>query len=220
MSRSLPCAAVILVSPLLLALSGCDTIYSNTYSYQKTKFMVVKDTAGNNVLKSSYVFQPYEQQALERAEIDKQRGEAERMSKMARDSAKVNVDRMASEAPGLKNDSGLGGLPPMGAGGMSGSSSIPGLESSMSSGTSIPGLEPSMTGTNMSGASSMTGSSMSGSAAPASAPMQGAGSMQSDSMQGGMMQGGMMQGSTMEGSMAPAPAAAPKPPATTMLPGL
>jgi hypothetical protein len=210
MSRSLPSAALLLVSPLLLVLSGCDTIYSNNYSYQKTKFMVVKDSAGNNQIKSSYVFQPYEQQALARAEVDRQRGEAERLSLAARNSEKVNADRMATDSPALKLDSGLGGLPPVGAGGMGGlggtSSSIPGLDSmssgasSMSSG-SIPGLDSSMSG------SSMSGSSMSG-AAPAPA------STMSGGMMGASMEGGMSSGA------APAPASAPKPAAPAMLPGL
>ncbi|MEI7774808.1 MAG: hypothetical protein WCK17_08530 [Verrucomicrobiota bacterium] len=206
MSRSLPSAALLLVSPLLLVFSGCDTIYSNNYSYQKTKFMVVKDSAGNNQIKSSYTFQPYEQQALARAEVDRQRGEAERLSLAARNSEKVNADRMATDSPALKLDSGLGGLPPVGAGGMGGSSSIPGLDSmssgasSMSSG-SIPGLDSSMSG------SSMSGSSMSGSA-PAPAPTMGGG------MMGASMDGGMSSGAT------PAPASAPKPAAPAMLPGL
>jgi len=201
MSRSLPSAALLLVSPLLLMLSGCDTIYSNNYAYQKTKFMVVKDSAGNNRIKSSYSFQPYEQQALARAEVDRQRGEAERLSLAARNSEKVNADRMATDSPALKLDSGLGGLPPAGAGGMGGSSSIPGLDSmssgasSMSSG-SIPGLD-----------SSMSGSSMSGSA-PTPAPTMGGG------MMGAPMDGGMSSGA------APAPASAPKPAAPAMLPGL
>ncbi|NBV33466.1 MAG: hypothetical protein EBR81_06690 [Proteobacteria bacterium] len=206
MSRSLPSAALLLVSPLLLVFSGCDTIYSNNYSYQKTKFMVVKDSAGNNQIKSSYTFQPYEQQALARAEVDRQRGEAERLSLAARNSEKVNADRMATDSPALKLDSGLGGLPPVGAGGMGGSSSIPGLDSmssgasSMSSG-SIPGLDSSMSG------SSMSGSSMSGSA-PAPATTMGGG------MMGASMDGGMSSGAT------PAPASAPKPAAPAMLPGL
>ena len=206
MSRSLPSAALLLVSPLLLVFSGCDTIYSNNYSYQKTKFLVVKDSAGNNQIKSSYTFQPYEQQALARAEVDRQRGEAERLSLAARNSEKVNADRMATDSPALKLDSGLGGLPPVGAGGMGGSSSIPGLDSmssgasSMSSG-SIPGLDSSMSG------SSMSGSSMSGSA-PAPAPTMGGG------MMGASMDGGMSSGAT------PAPASAPKPAAPAMLPGL
>ncbi len=211
MSRSLPSAALLLVSPLLLVFSGCDTIYSNNYSYQKTKFMVVKDSAGNNLLKSSYTFQPYEQQALARAELDKQRGEAERMSLAARNSEKVNADRMATDSPALKLDSGLGGLPPAGAGGMGGlggSSSIPGLDSmssgssSMSSG-SIPGLDSSMSG------SSMSGSSMSGAAGAAPAPASTMGGMMGASMDGGMSP-----------AAAPAPAAAPKPAAPAMLPGL
>ena len=211
MSRSLPSAALLLVSPLLLVFSGCDTIYSNNYSYQKTKFMVVKDSAGNNQIKSSYTFQPYEQQALARAEVDRQRGEAERLSLAARNSEKVNADRMATDSPALKLDSGLGGLPPAGAGGMGGSSSIPGLDSmssgasSMSSG-SIPGLDSSMSGSSMSG-SSMSGSSMSG-AAPAPA------STMSGGMMGASMDGGMSSGA------APAPASAPKPAAPAMLPGL
>ena len=206
MSRSLPSAALLLVSPLLLVFSGCDTIYSNNYSYQKTKFLVVKDSAGNNQIKSSYTFQPYEQQALARAEVDRQRGEAERLSLAARNSEKVNADRMATDSPALKLDSGLGGLPPVGAGGMGGSSSIPGLDSmssgasSMSSG-SIPGLDSSMSG------SSMSGSSISGSA-PAPAPTMGGG------MMGASMDGGMSSGAT------PAPASAPKPAAPAMLPGL
>ena len=206
MSRSLPSAALLLVSPLLLVFSGCDTIYSNNYSYQKTKFLVVKDSAGNNQIKSSYTFQPYEQQALARAEVDRQRGEAERLSLAARNSEKVNADRMATDSPALKLDSGLGGLPPVGAGGMGGSSSIPGLDSmssgasSMSSG-SIPGLDSSMSG------SSMSGSSMSGSA-PAPSPTMGGG------MMGASMDGGMSSGAT------PAPASAPKPAAPAMLPGL
>jgi len=197
---------LLLVSPLLLVFSGCDTIYSNNYSYQKTKFLVVKDSAGNNQIKSSYTFQPYEQQALARAEVDRQLGEAERLSLAARNSEKVNADRMATDSPALKLDSGLGGLPPVGAGGMGGSSSIPGLDSmssgasSMSSG-SIPGLDSSMSG------SSMSGSSMSGSA-PAPAPTMGGG------MMGASMDGGMSSGAT------PAPASAPKPAAPAMLPGL
>jgi len=203
MSRSLQTASLLLVAPVLLSFSACSTPYSQTYAYQKTPFKVVTLKDGTRVLQKGYVFEPYEQQAIARAEIDKEKREADRLRLAAQRSEKMSADKIGSDSSSLKMDSGLGG-------GLSGASSIPGLDApagapSMSGG-GIPGLD---SGASMGGAS-MGGASMGG------ASMGGA------SMGGASMGGASMGGAgTMApaGGMTPAPTA-PKPGAPAMLPGL
>jgi hypothetical protein len=77
MSRSLQTASLIFLAPVLLGLTACNTPYSQTYSYQKTAFKVVTLKDGTRVLQKGYVFEPYEQQAMDRAEIDKGKREAD-----------------------------------------------------------------------------------------------------------------------------------------------
>jgi len=193
MNRSLPIASLFLAAPVLLGFTSCDTVYSRTYSYQKTEFAVVTKGDGTKVLQKSYQFEPYEQVALARAEIDKEKRQADRLRITAQSSQKMSADRIGTDAPSLRMDSGLdSGLGALGGS----SSSIPGLDapaSSPSMSTGIPGLDtPSMSAApSMSGAPAMSGASMEGSSmmAPAS-------------------------------GMAPAPAAGAAKPASTMLPGL
>jgi hypothetical protein len=198
MRRFLQTASLYLVAPALLSLSACSTPYSQTYSYQKTPFKVVTLKDGTRVLQKGYVFEPYEQQAQARAEIDKEKREAERMRLAAQRSEKMSADKIGADSASLKMDSGLGG-------GLSGASSIPGLDSPAAapamSGGGIPGLDSgaSMGGASMGGAS-MGGASMGG-ASMGGASMEGAGTM------------------APAGGMAPAPTA-PKPGAPAMLPGL
>ncbi len=175
MSRSFPFASLLLLAPLAVGLSACDTVYSKTYSYQKTQFAVVTLKDGTRVLQKSYVFQPHEQLAKMNAEANKQQQEVDRLRMAAQKSQKTSADMIGSDAGGLRMDSGLtsGGASLSSPLGMGGSSSIPGLDApaaapSMSGG--IPGMDsPSMSG---SMAPSMSGSSMEGATmtAPATAP--------------------------------------------------
>lgn len=187
------------MSPLLLGLTSCDTVYSRSYSYEKTHFLITKQPGGKTLVQKGYNYEPVEQIALARADIEKEKRETERLRLASQRSEKAGADRIGTDSPALRLDSGLdsgSSLSGMGGGMSSGGGSIPGLDAAPSgaaassmSGATIPGLDaaPSMSGA-MSGAPSMSG-------APA---MDGA----------------------MAPSMAPAPTPGAAKPATTMLPGL
>ncbi len=205
MSRFLPTASLLLLTPTVLLLNACDTVYSKTYAYQKTQFAVVTTKGGKKVLQKSYVFEPYEQQALARAEVDKEKREVDRLRSMAQSSKPGGA--MGGASAGLRMDSGLDS-----------SASSPLGMGSTAPGGAIPGLDaPSMSG------SSMSGASMSGAIPGLDTPSMSGASM-APSMSGASM-APSMSGSTMEGASMTAPAAgaapagAPKP-ATTTLPGL
>lgn len=156
MSRFLPSSALLLAAPLAflsLGLTGCDTVYSSTYAYQKTNFAMVTLKNGKRELAKSYAFEPYEQHALAKAEAEKEKAEVERLRMAAQSNLKTSADQPSGGA-GLTMDSGLGASSsPLGMGGSGG---IPGLDApaaspSMSGG--IPGLDatPSMSGAAMDG---------------------------------------------------------------------
>jgi hypothetical protein len=203
MSRSFPIASLLLAAPAMLSFTSCDTVYSRTYAYQKTSFAVVTKKDGTKVLQKSYAFEPFEQAAMARAEMDKEKREADRLRIAAQSSQKMSADKIGTDSPSLKMDSGLGDAS---AGGLSSSSSA-----------AIPGLDAPAASASMSGAAAsvpgMDSASMSG--ASMTTP-----SMATPSMSGASM-APAMDGSSMMTPSSPAPAAAtPAKPATTMLPGL
>ncbi len=212
MSRSLPTASLLLLAPVLLSFSSCDTPYSRTYAYQKTAFAVVTQKDGKRVLQKSYTFEPYEQAALARAEIDTAKREADRLRAAAQTSQKSSADGLPTDSPSLRMDSGLSSSG-VSAGLGATSASIPGLDAPASasmSGSSMsmsatPGMESSMSGSSM---SSMSGASMSGA------------SMAAPAMSGASMEGSSMMAAPA--GMAPTAPTTPatKPAASTMLPGL
>jgi hypothetical protein len=210
MSTSSKSVYALLMSPFLLGLTSCDTVYSRSYSYEKTHFLIAKQPGGKTLVQKGYNFDPVEQVALARADIEKEKRETERLRMATQRSDKAGIDRMGTDSPALKLDSGLDSAPglKMDSGLGSGSSlsgmgggTIPGLDpspaksASSMSGATIPGLDsaPSMSGAPaMSGAPSMSGApAMDGAMAPSMAP-----------------------------SMTPAPAPGAPKPAATMLPGL
>lgn len=199
MSRSFPIASLLLAAPAMLSFTSCDTVYSRTYSYQKTSFAVVTKKDGSLVIDKSYVFQPYERDAKARAEMDKEKREADRLRMAAESSQKMSADKIGTDAPSLKMDSGLADIPS--AATPTSSASIPGLDApSVSAPASTPGM--AMDGASMSGASMSTPSMSGASTAPA-------------------MDGSSMTTPSMTPSApAAAPGAAPAKPAATMLPGL
>lgn len=152
MSRFLRSSALLLLAPLALGLTGCDTVYSNTYAYQKTNFAMVTLKNGKRELVKSYAFEPYEQHALAKAEADKEKAEVERLRMAAQSNLKTSADQTGA---GLIMDSGLGASSssPLGMGGAGGIPGLDGPSSSPSMSGGIPGLDatPSMSGGAMDG---------------------------------------------------------------------
>ena len=73
MSLPLKPVHALLMSPLLLGLTSCDTVYSRSYSYEKTQFLITKQPGGKTLLQKGYNFEPVEQAALARADIEKEK---------------------------------------------------------------------------------------------------------------------------------------------------
>lgn len=176
MSLPLKPVSVLLMSPLLLGLTSCDTVYSRSYSYEKTQFLVTKQAGGKTLVQKGYAFEPIEQVALARADIEKEKRETERLRLASQRSEKAGADRIGTDSPALRLDSGLDAgtsLSGMGGSMPSGGGSIPGLDSppsksgASSMGGSIPGLDsaPSMSGA----------PAMDGAMAPSMAPAPAAG---------------------------------------------
>ena len=183
MSLPLKPVYMLLMSPLVLGLTSCDTVYSRSYSYEKTQFLITKQAGGKTLVQKGYNFEPIEQIALARADIEKEKRETERLRLASQRSEKAGADRVGTDSPALRLDSGLdagSSLGGMGGSMPSGGASIPGLDSppsktgaSAMGGGSIPGLDSAPS---MSGAPTMSGApSMDGAMAPSMAPAPGAG---------------------------------------------
>ena len=120
------------LTPVLLGLGACKTVYSDVYSYRKNSF------------------KPYERDALAQAELDRDKLEAQRQRKAANASEKADADGMQGGAS-LQMDSGLGGGSLGGIEGLGGGGgTIPGLDgmgaTPAAAPAGIPGMDAGMGG--------------------------------------------------------------------------
>ena len=120
------------LTPVLLGMGACKTVYSDVYSYRKNSF------------------KPYERDALAQAELDRDKLEAQRQRKAANASEKADADGMQGGAS-LQMDSGLGGGSLGGIEGLGGGGgTIPGLDgmgaAPAAAPAGIPGMDAGMGG--------------------------------------------------------------------------
>ena len=126
------------LTPVLLGLGACKTVYSDVYSYRKNSF------------------KPYERDALAKAELEREKMDAQRQRKASSAADESDAAGMQGGAS-LQMDSGLGGGASRGGneGLGGGGGTIPGLDGMSASPTSapagIPGMDAGMGGASMGG---------------------------------------------------------------------
>jgi hypothetical protein len=129
------------LTPVLLGLGACKTVYSDVYSYRKNSF------------------KPYERDALAKAELEREKMDAQRQRKASSAADESDAAGMSGGAS-LQMDSGLGGGASLGGieGLGGGGGTIPGLDG-MSAAPApapaaggIPGMDAGMGGAAMGGA--------------------------------------------------------------------
>lgn len=111
MSRATSFPLLAALAPVLLGLGACKTVYSDVYSYRKNSF------------------KPYERDALAKAELEREKMDAQRQRKASSASDESDAAGMQGGAS-LQMDSGLGG-----------GASLGGIEGLGGGGGTIPGLD-------------------------------------------------------------------------------
>jgi hypothetical protein len=134
LATRLPLLAALI--PVLLGLGACKTVYSDVYSYRKNSF------------------KPYERDALAKAELEREKMDAQRQRKASSAADGSDASGMQGGAS-LQMDSGLGGGASLGGieGLGGGGGTIPGLDgmSASPAPAGIPGMDAGMGGAPMGG---------------------------------------------------------------------
>ena len=124
------------LTPVLLGLGACKTVYSDVYSYRKNSF------------------KPYERDALAKAELEREKMDAQRQRKASSAADESDAAGMQGGAS-LQMDSGLGGGASLGGieGLGGGGGTIPGLDgmSASPAPAGVPGMDAGMGGAAMGG---------------------------------------------------------------------
>ena len=144
------------LTPALLGLGACKTVYSDVYSYRKNSF------------------KPYERDALAKAELEREKMDAQRQRKATNASEQSDAGGLQGGAS-LQMDSGLGGASLGGIEGLGGGGgTIPGLDGmgAAPAPAGIPGMDAGM-GAGMGGGAMGGGAMDSMAPKPASAMLPG-----------------------------------------------